>query len=101
MVYIPEGEFKMGGSRAEDPHTLDEEVPQHIVYLDANWIDQTEVTNEKYAKCVSDSGFYTEPTNLSPLTRLSYYDNPLYAHFPVIFVSWEQAETCCTWAGHR
>ena len=101
IVFIPEGEFMMGSTRVDDPQTLDEEVPQHTVYLDSYWIDQTEVTNEMYAKCVSDSDSCTEPVNFSSLTRPSYYDNPLYASHPVIFVSWEQAEAYYAWAGRR
>jgi formylglycine-generating enzyme required for sulfatase activity len=47
MVYVPAGEFKMGSENG-----LDDEKPVHTVYLDAFWIDQTEVTNAMYAKCV-------------------------------------------------
>jgi formylglycine-generating enzyme required for sulfatase activity/DNA-binding CsgD family transcriptional regulator len=101
LVYIPAGEFKMGSSRAEDPQTLDEELPQHIVYLDDYWIDQTEVTNEQYAMCVADSGACTQPIDNISLTRSSYYDNSQYANYPVIFVSWNQAAEYCTWADGR
>ena len=31
-----------------------DEKPQHTVSLDAFWIDQTEVTNAMYVKCVAD-----------------------------------------------
>lgn len=99
LVYIPAGEFKMGSARAEDPQTLDEEIPQHIVYLDAYWIDQTEVTNAQYAMCVADAGSCTKPKENNSLTRGSYYDNSQYANYPVIFVSWSQAAAYCTWAG--
>jgi formylglycine-generating enzyme required for sulfatase activity/DNA-binding CsgD family transcriptional regulator len=101
LVYIPAGEFKMGSSRNEDPHTFEEEIPQHIVYLDAYWIDQTEVTNAQYAMCVADSGACTKPANNYSRTRSSYYDNGQYANYPVIFVSWSQAAAYCTWAGRR
>jgi len=101
LVYIPAGEFKMGSARAEDPETLEEELPQHNVYLDAYWIDQTEVTNNQYAMCVADSGACTKPIDNTSLTRSSYYDNSQYANYPVIFVSWSQATAYCAWAGRR
>jgi len=47
MVFIPAGEFTMGSDTGDE-----DEKPAHKVYLDAYWIDQTEVTNAMYAKCV-------------------------------------------------
>ena len=101
LVYVPAGEFKMGSSRAEDPQTFEEELPQHIVYLDDYWIDQTEVTNAQYARCVADGGACTKPNDNTSLTRSSYYDNSQYANYPVILVSWSQAAAYCAWAGRR
>ena len=101
LVYIPAGEFKMGSSRADDPETFEEELPQHIVYLDEYWIDQTEVTNAQYAMCVADNGACTPPKDNISLTRSSYYDNPVYGNYPVIYVSWSQADAYCTWAGRH
>lgn len=101
LVYVPAGAFNMGSSSAEDPQTAEEELPQHVVYLDAYWIDQNEVTNKQYALCVADSGACTPPVNTSSLSRSSYYDNDQYANYPVIFVSWSQAAAYCAWAGRR
>jgi len=100
LVFIPAGEFKMGSSKADDPQALDEEIPQHIVYLDDYWIDQTEVTNTQYAMCEA-SGSCSRPNDIISLTHSSYYDNPQYANYPVIFVSWSQATAYCAWAGRR
>ena len=36
------------------------ETPQHTVYLNAFWIDKTEVTNAQYRKCV-EAGVCQEP----------------------------------------
>jgi formylglycine-generating enzyme required for sulfatase activity len=101
LVYIPAGEFEMGSSKTEDPQAFEEELPQHIVYLDAYWIDKTEVSNVQYAMCVADSGACTKPANNYSLTRDSYYDNSQYADYPVTFVSWDQAVAYCAWAGRR
>jgi hypothetical protein len=51
MVYVPAGEFTMGATDA-DQRAADREKPQHDVYLDAFWIDRTEVTNAQYQECV-------------------------------------------------
>ncbi len=101
LVFIPAGEFKMGSSKTEDSQTLDEELPQHIVYLEDYWIDSNEVTNAQYAMCVADAGACTKPHENFSLSRSLYYDNILYDNYPVIFVSWSQAEAYCTWAGRR
>ena len=61
---------------------LDEQ-PQHTVYLDAFWIDQTEVTNAMYEKCIqagSCESAYQENTyfrsQLRQLPRwLDYWNN--------------------------
>ena len=52
------------GSADSDPNAYANEKPQHTVYLDAFWIDQTDVTNKMYALCVSD-GTCTAPSNTS------------------------------------
>ncbi|HZM24969.1 MAG TPA: SUMF1/EgtB/PvdO family nonheme iron enzyme [Anaerolineales bacterium] len=101
LVQVPAGEFEMGSSRAEDPQASEEELPQHIVYLDSYWIDKTEVSNAQYAMCVADAGACTKPVNNSSKTRGSYYDNSQYADYPVIFVSWSQAAAYCEWADRR
>jgi hypothetical protein len=49
MVFVPAREFTMGSTEA-DSEADDDEKPQRRVYLDAYWIDQTEVTNEQYGK---------------------------------------------------
>ena len=94
MVYVPEGNFTMGG------YFYAEERPSHGEYLDAFWIDKTEVTNSMYAKCVS-AGSCQPPVHSSSATHANYYGNPLYDNYPAIYVNWSDASSYCTWAGAR
>ena len=100
-AFVPAGEFQMGC----DPMHFNcnnwiTPAKLHLVYLDAYFIDIYEVTNSRYAACVS-AGACTEPAKLNSYTRSSYYGNPQYANYPVIFVNWFQANTFCEWEGHR
>lgn len=102
MFYIPEGKFEMGSENGNP-----DESPVHSVYLDAFWIDQTEVTNEKYKMC-EDAGACKHPEQGAHLeirdssaTRERYYGNPKYADYPAIYVNFSQAENYCKWVGRR
>jgi eukaryotic-like serine/threonine-protein kinase len=97
MVDVPAGEFHMGSEMSLKDK---DERPIHLVYLDEFWIDQTEVTNGMYAKCVS-AGNCQQPIKSSSSFRSSYYDNPQFADYPVIYVSWYAASAYCAWAGGR
>jgi formylglycine-generating enzyme required for sulfatase activity len=99
MVYVPAGEFWMG-SDDSDPVARSDEKPRHRVPVDAFWIDRTEVTNTQYRKCV-DAGACSPPSRSRSLTRDSYYDNPEFDDYPVIFVSWDHARKYAEWVGGR
>jgi formylglycine-generating enzyme required for sulfatase activity len=98
MVYVPEGAFWMGAA-GDDPGG-DEVRPQHEVYLDAFWIDQTEVTNAQYGRCVS-AGACDPPGHRGSFTREDYYDKAEFSDYPVLAVTWYQADGYCRWAGKR
>ena len=95
MVYVPASEFIMG-SEAGDA----DEKPIHTVYLDAYWIDQTEVTIQMYSYCV-EAGFCVEPTSKASYTRSSYFGDNDFKDHPVIFVDWTMATTYCEWVDRR
>lgn len=90
MVCVPAGEFLMG-STASDPDAYADEMPQHAVFLDAFWIDKTEVTTRQYNRCV----------RTGVCTPASYAHDARYAggDLPVVGVTWQDAQTYCQWAG--
>lgn len=98
LLFVPEGEFTMGSDPGVDSETYRDERPQHTVYLDAFWIDQTEVTNAMYALCLG-AGACELPNSSESYTRSQYYGNSNYLNYPVIYVSWNDANDYCTWAG--
>jgi eukaryotic-like serine/threonine-protein kinase len=91
MILIPAGTFNMGSAEGGP-----EEAPVHSVTLDAFLIDQYEVTNARYQKCV-EAGTCKPPLAAGSFTRTNYYSNPAFADFPVIQVTWDQAATFCAW----
>ena len=95
QVYVPAGSF----TRGSDSGSSDER-PAHTVTLDAFWIDKTEVTNAIYAWCVK-AGMCSAPSQTKSYTRSSYYGNSQYDNYPVIYVSWNDANKYCGWAGRR
>jgi serine/threonine-protein kinase len=95
MVYVPAGDFTIGSNDG-----YDSERPEHQIHLDAFWIDQTEVTNFMYAKCVGDNDC-TSPSSSSSFTRDFYYGNSEFDDYPVIYVDWNQAKNYCSWAGRE
>jgi eukaryotic-like serine/threonine-protein kinase len=99
VEYVPEGEFHMGCGIASECYSVGS-VFLHEVYLDAYYIDKYEVTNAKYAKCVA-AGACQAPGAMGSHTRDTYYNNPIYANYPVTHVSWDYAQDYCHWVGKR
>ncbi|MBG0785456.1 MAG: SUMF1/EgtB/PvdO family nonheme iron enzyme [Anaerolineaceae bacterium] len=116
MEYIPAGEFLMGSNAIG---TEDYETPEHLVYIDSFWIYKTEVTNEQFALFIEETGYETfaEKTNSSIVYENgewvertgAYWADPEGLrigilgrdYYPVIQVSWYDANAYCEWAGGR
>lgn len=97
QVYVPAGTVRMGGL---DIHPENDEKPAHDVSLDAFWIDQLEVTNAMYMLCVQ-AEVCSPPKDWASDTRLSYFNNKEYKDYPVVHVTWQDANTYCAWTGRR
>ena len=95
MVRVPAGPFLMG---SEDGGQ--DEQPEHSVVLDEFTIDQYEVTNAHYKQCV-DAGVCDPPERVDSETRPRYFGEPEFANYPVIGVTWADAQTYCEWRGAR
>lgn len=83
---VPAGAFTMGD---------DEESPRREVYLDAFYIDQSEVTTGRYAKFLAATGSSNPPDGWEAL------DLDRGGELPVIGVDWNDAMAYCKWAGRR
>jgi len=131
MVYVPAGEFEMGNTGIQwiwngSLHDFDlglqvytDESPQHVIYLDAFWIDQTEVTVAMFRSFVEATGYETTaeregwgaPWNDGPKEEEWPHvpgadwqhprgpDSNAENDHPVVQVSWEDATAYCEWAG--
>ncbi|MBT7191913.1 MAG: SUMF1/EgtB/PvdO family nonheme iron enzyme [Anaerolineae bacterium] len=108
MMYVPAAEFIMGFEDTE-----------HSLYLNAYWIDKTEVTNAMFQIFVEETGHITDAEiigkaqgwngsdismvnganwmhPLEPETDITDLEN-----HPVVQVSWNDAFAYCQWAGGR
>jgi formylglycine-generating enzyme required for sulfatase activity len=95
MLYIAGGVFRMGNDEGER-----NEQPSHLARLDPFYIDETEVTNGAYAQCVAD-GACDPPDSPNASYHPSYYGDAAYDDYPVIFVTWYDADAFCTWREAR
>ncbi|MGC4115987.1 MAG: SUMF1/EgtB/PvdO family nonheme iron enzyme [Myxococcales bacterium] len=94
-VVVAKGPFVMGSDRGAP-----DEKPVHTVDLSAVKVDRHEVTNARYRACVK-AGVCTPPALTTSHRRARYFDAPEFDDYPVIFVSWRQAEQFCRFAGGR
>ena len=98
MMLVPAGEFMMGSAEGvgdEDEH------PQHTVYLDAFWMDKTEVTVAMYKKCLDAGGCENQSYQYSSGVSLDYVGTGDEEYYPATYVSHDEAAQYCAWVGER
>lgn len=109
MVFIPPGEFRMGDKISREERRADEK--PHDVFLDGFLIDKTEVSNQDYRKFI-EAGGYTEKElagksfwsddgwvfiSKEKIKEPAYWDDEKWNrnNYPVVGVSWYEAEAYC------
>lgn len=98
-IQIPAGSFLMGAS-PKDPNAEPIEKPQHSLTLPDYWIQVHETTNANYAQCV-EAKKCISPQSTKSSTKSEYHGNPKYANYPVIYVTYNQAQEYCEWIGGK
>ncbi|WP_409332774.1 ergothioneine biosynthesis protein EgtB [Trujillonella humicola] len=120
-VLVPGGEFVLGVDAADEPFSLDNERPAHVVDVPAFRIGRVPVTNAEYAAFVADGGYrddrwwsgrgrahrdeagLTAPMYWRPegtRTRFGVVEE-LPPDEPVQHVTYFEAEAYAAWAGAR
>ncbi len=132
LLPVPAGAFIRGSSPADiatfaalcpgcNPEELTDQSPQRTLVLSAFWIDQTEITNARFAAFVAQTGYRTtaEERGQSYVLNRStdtfdYVAGADWRHprgpgsdltgredAAVTQVSWDDAVAYCAWAGRR
>jgi formylglycine-generating enzyme required for sulfatase activity len=94
FVWVPGGSFLMGSSSTPgepgyDPDTDDDEMPAHPVQLTGFWMGVYPVTNEQYARFITETGRPAPPSFSD-----RRFNDPAQ---PVVTVSWEDAAAFTGW----
>ncbi|HEY3291658.1 MAG TPA: SUMF1/EgtB/PvdO family nonheme iron enzyme [Anaerolineae bacterium] len=116
LARVPAGEFLMG-SADNDKDAAREEKPQELIKLDDYWISVDDVTVEEFAAFVQATGYRTtaetvgtglafnSATSLVQIKGANWLQPggpnakvPIDLDFPVVQVSWDDANAFCAWA---
>jgi formylglycine-generating enzyme required for sulfatase activity/regulator of sirC expression with transglutaminase-like and TPR domain len=100
MVLVPSGFFKMGSSK-----TLDDESPEHRVYLDGFLIDKFEVSALEFAEFLNTvdnvKGYYLDNKFGTLFYNGRYHPRQGLKNYPINNVSWLAADAYCKWKDKR
>ena len=115
MVFIPSGEFRMGDKNRKNG--VDADAPPHDVMLEGFLIDKTEVSNQAYRNFIETGLYESKDFQGKPIwsddgwefvNRLEeklprYWDDENFNkdEYPVVGVSWYEAETYCRFVDKR
>lgn len=117
LVHIPGGTFTMGQAEQDLTHEVDN-VPRKVT-VSSFYIDETEVTNiayreylhwindvfmdfpEVYDQALPDTNSWRERLGYNEPMVEYYFRHPAYNDYPVVGVSWEQAQRFAEWRTDR
>ena len=118
LVFIEGGSFVMGHVNEDTRYTWDNVA--HTVTVSSFYIDETEVSNKQYGEFVywmkraygeeyPEKVAFVMPDTAAWRDKLAwresfvdlYFQSPTYHDYPVVGVSWEQAQAFCTWRTDR
>ena len=115
MVFIPAGAFvrgssdeqiaawknQCGGACRQDEFT--DEAPQRLISLDAYYIDRTEVTVSQFKAFVEATSYRATSEQKGDPVEYTWrsFDSPDRQTHPVRWMSWDDANSYCQWAGKR
>ncbi|MCD6405497.1 MAG: formylglycine-generating enzyme family protein, partial [Planctomycetes bacterium] len=104
MVFIPAGEFMMGSPSGESRRDSDEGPVHKVVLTKAFYLGKYEVTNGQYQAFLNSAGYDGSRDADSDYLR-HHRDWNKYAStgdsYPIVCVSWKNAQAYCKWAGLR
>ena len=102
MVAIPGGQYQRGRAHEHPdsdllyyPNPLRDDRPLKKIYIDAFYLDEAEVTNERYL------GFLAATNHRRPFHWVKGQFPEGTQKFPVVNVSWVDAAAFCAWDGHK
>jgi len=96
MVYIPQGNFIMGRDNG-----FPDEQPSREVYLDSFWLDRTEVTVGEYKQFLNATHRSMHYSLSGAAMPRTYFLSDKFRNYPIINVSWYDANDYCHWRGKR
>lgn len=95
MVLIPAGEFILGSNDDKESSYY----PEQKVKLPAYWIDKNEATNTEFLDFAVKTGYTGEGAKEGKDWRQFF--TPDKARYPVVFITWNDAEAYCKSLGKR
>jgi formylglycine-generating enzyme required for sulfatase activity len=117
MIRVPAGEFRMGTSAQQQSDlaarfslragVLGSESPQETVSVAEFYIDQDPVTNAEYKKFLDSNPDQGVPFLADAIAQSLDWDGTKRTfpagrdQYPVVLVTWQEANAYCKWAGGR